>query len=259
MHLIDTHAHLDEQSLSVEIDEVIARALDQNVTGIVTIGTTAASSRLSVELAQKYAGVFAAVGIHPNYASLAQPDDWRQIEQMATESKVVALGETGLDRYWDHTPLAIQQDYFDRHLDLSRRTGKPFIVHCREAEADVLIHLQRAAKQSPLNGLMHSFVGSPDTAKTCLDLGLYLSFSGMLTYKKNDELRQIASQVPLDRLLVETDAPYLSPVPHRGKRNEPAFVKFTALMLAECHKKSLAEMAEITTNNARRLFKLPTF
>lgn len=256
MQLVDTHAHLDEDAFTGDRADVIAAAAAAGVTRIITIGTTLASSRTSLEIAGQFPAVSAAVGIHPNYAAAAQPDDWQQVEQLAQQPRAVAIGETGLDRYWDHTPIEIQQDYFDRHLDLSRRTGKPFVVHCREAEADVVAQLRRAAEHGPLNGVMHSFAGSGETAAICLELGLYLSFAGMVTYKKSEDLRQIAARVPSDRIMVETDSPYLAPVPNRGKRNEPAWVRHTAEVVAQVRGVSLDELAEQTTANAQRLFSL---
>jgi TatD DNase family protein len=255
--LIDTHAHLDEDAFSFDRADVVANAAATGVTRIVTIGTTLASSQAAISIAAEFPGVHAAVGIHPNYAAVAQPDDWGAVEQLANSPKVVAVGETGLDRYWDHTPIEIQQDYFDRHLDLSRRIKKPFIVHCREAEVDVVAQLKRAAGQGSLNGVMHSFAASSETADICLELGMYLSFAGMVTYKKSEDLRQIAARVPADRILVETDSPYLAPVPNRGKRNEPAWVRHTAEVIAGLRGVSLEELAAQTTANARRLFSLP--
>lgn len=256
MQLVDTHAHLDEDAFSFDRADVVANAAAAGVTRIITIGTTLSSSRAALAIAAEYPGVYAAVGIHPNYAAVAQPDDWGEIEALVREPRAVGIGETGLDRYWDHTPIAVQQDYFDRHLDLSRRTGKPFIVHCREAESDVVAQLRRAAGQSSLRGVMHSFAGSGATADVCLELGLSLSFAGMVTYKKSEELRQIAARVPADRILVETDAPYLAPVPNRGKRNEPAWVRHTAEVIAQVRGVSLEELAAQTTANAVRLFSL---
>ncbi|MFO1095561.1 MAG: TatD family hydrolase [Planctomycetaceae bacterium] len=256
MHLVDTHAHLDEDAFSFDRTDVVTNAAAAGVTRIVTIGTTLASSRAALAIAAEFPGVYAAVGIHPNYAAVAQPDDWVQIEQLVTQPRAVGIGETGLDRYWDHTPIEVQQDYFDLHLDLSRRSGKPFIVHCREADADVVVQLRRAAGQGGLHGVMHSFAGSSETADVCLELGMYLSFAGMITYKKSAELRQIAARVPADRILVETDSPYLAPVPNRGKRNEPAWVRHTAELVAQLRGVSLEEFAAQTTANAKRLFAL---
>ena len=254
MFLIDTHAHLDEQSFEADFDEVIQRAHAASVKGMVTIGITLDSCRRAMALAEKYPAVRAAVGIHPNYVSQAAFEDWGLICEMAKHPRVVAVGETGLDRYWDHAPLELQVEYFERHIALSREIGKPFIVHCREAEPETLEVLNRAAQEGPLNGIMHSFCGSPETAARCVELGMMLSFSGMITYKKNEALRQLAASVPRDRLMVETDCPYLAPTPHRGKRNEPAFVQQTAKVLAEACNLTLPEMAELTSENAKRIF-----
>lgn len=256
MSLIDTHAHLDEDAFAADLPEVIDRAIESGVTRIITIGTTAASSRRAVEIAEQYASVFAAVGIHPNYAAEVEPGDWNIIHELSEHPRVVGIGETGLDRYWDFAPINLQIDYFRRHLELSQRIGKPFIVHCREAAADVLAELQRAAESGTLNGVMHSFCEDAAMAKQCLALGLHISFAGMLTYKKNEELRQVAATISRDRLLVETDSPYLTPIPLRGKvkRNEPSHVAHTAECLAETVGISPQELAAITTANARRLF-----
>lgn len=256
MRLIDTHCHLDEEAFRYDVAEVIARAEDAGVQAMLTIGITADSSRRAVELAAKYANVYAVVGIQPNYVSAAKPGDWDEIVQLAAAPKVVGIGETGLDRYWDYSPLELQAEYFDRHLELSRTSKLPFAVHCRNAEDDVVAQLRRAATNGPLSGVMHSFCGSEETAKACCELGLYISFAGMLTFRRNDELRQTAATIRPDRLLVETDAPYLSPAPHRDKRNEPANVALTCACLATCQQKSKEEMAAVTTDNAQRLFRI---
>lgn len=256
--LIDTHAHLDEQSFETDLADVLARAQQQGVEIIFTIGVTAASSVAALDLAKVHPQLRAVVGIQPNYVSTAAPDDFDLVAGLASDPHVVAVGETGLDRYWDSAPIELQQDYFHRHIELSRRVNKPFIVHCREADADVVALLQEEAKQGPLAGVMHSFCGSAETAARCLELGLYLSFAGMLTFKSNQQLRDVAKQVPLNRLLVETDSPYLAPVPMRGKRNEPAYVAHTAKCLGEIHELSLEEIGQITSENARRLFQIET-
>jgi TatD DNase family protein len=258
MRLIDTHAHLDEEAFRPDRSDVIARAKEAGLEFVVTIGTTAASSREAVEIAQTSPLAYAAVGIQPNYVSAAMPGDWEIIEQLATRPKVVAIGETGLDRYWDHSPFDLQVEYFQKHIALARRHNLPFVVHCREAERDVVAQLKSAAASGPLQGVMHSFSGDADTALACVELGLYISFAGMLTFKKNDALRAVAAQVPLDRLLIETDSPYLAPVPYRGKRNEPAYVRHTAECLATVRNMTLAEIADLTTANARRLFPFLT-
>ncbi|MEZ6055122.1 MAG: TatD family hydrolase [Planctomycetaceae bacterium] len=259
--LIDTHAHLDEQAFEVDLEVVLANAREVGVGAIFTIGITAATSRSAVELAERYSQVFAVVGIQPNYVSQMQHGDWEVIEQLSQHPRVVAIGETGLDRYWDYAPIDLQAEWFDRHLELARKVDKPFIVHCRDAEADVVEQLTRFAKEEnegePLRGVMHSFCGSIETARQSLDLGMHLSFSGMLTYKKSFELRSTAAAVPVDRLLIETDAPYLAPVPYRGKRNEPAYVVQMAQTLAELHVVTFAEMSAQTTKNTVDLFRLP--
>ena len=255
-HLIDTHCHLDEDAFTHDLEEVVARATSEGVVSIVTIGTTAASSRRAVDLAARLDCLHAAVGIQPNYVAEAAEGDWETIRELVTAPGVVAVGETGLDRFWDYTPLEAQVEMFRRHLELAREHRLPFVIHCREAEADVVLELERDAAAGPLAGVMHSFTGDADTARACLDLGLFISFAGMVTYKKSDDLRAVAASVPLDRLLVETDSPYLPPVPNRGKRNEPAWVRHTAECLAEVHGVSIEELAEATTANARRLFGL---
>lgn len=257
MLLFDTHCHLDEEAFEVDRAEVVARAVAAGVARILTIGTTAESSRRAVSIAGQYLHVWAAVGIQPNYASQAAPGDWEAIEELAASPRVAAIGETGLDRYWDHTPFDIQLDYFDRHLALAQKLDLPFVVHCRDAEAETVARLQRAAEKGPLRGVMHSFTGSADTARACLALGLYISFAGMVTYKKSQALREQVSQIPPDRLLVETDAPYLAPQPMRGKRNEPAFLASTAQTLAELLGLPLEEFARQTSENAGRLFRIP--
>ena len=257
MEWIDTHCHLDEDAFSQDCAEVIARAVDAGVVAMVAIGITLESCRRVIELTERYPQVFATVGLHPNYVSAAGPDDWNQSVELARNPKVVGLGETGLDKYWDHSPLELQADYFDRHLELSKQLELPFVVHCREAESEVVSQLRRHAAQSSLNGVMHAFCGSADTAAACLEMGMHLSLGGMVTFKKNEAQRQIAATIPLDRLMVETDAPYLAPTPFRGKRNEPAHVRLTAACLAEIRGVSKEEISTATTANARRLFRLP--
>jgi TatD DNase family protein len=176
---------------------------------------------------------------------------------MLDEPRVVAIGETGLDRYWDFTPFDIQQDYFDRHLRLSQQHGLPFIVHMRDCDEDILIMLREARQRGPLNGVMHSFTGSQAMADECREMDLYISFAGMVTYKKSTDLRAIAASIPEDRILIETDSPYLSPEPVRKiKRNEPAHVMHTASCLADVRGTTLEAFAAATTANAKRLFSL---
>lgn len=255
--LIDTHCHLDAEAFRSDIDDVLQRALDNGVQQVLTIGITVATSEAAVVLANRYIQVSAVVGIQPNYAQEAVAGDWERIVELAAHPRVVAIGETGLDKYWDFAPLDIQQDYFRRHLQLSRQIGKPFVVHCREAEPDVLTMLREDFRNGPLNGVMHSFCGDEQMAAECVEMGMHISFAGMVTFRKNDGLRNVAASVPLDRLLVETDSPYLAPHPNRGKRNEPAWVRHTAECLAAAHQITESELALATTANAIRLFALP--
>jgi TatD DNase family protein len=253
--LIDTHAHLDDERFAADLPAVLDRALSAGVVRVVTVATTAATSRVSVELAARHAPLFATVGIQPNHVAEAGPADWDEVVCLATGPRVVALGETGLDRYWDYTPFLLQEDYFARHLELARKHGLPVVIHCREAEADIVRMLKSDFEQhGPVRGVMHSFTGDLDTTGACLDMGLYISFAGMVTYKNAEPLREVARQVPSDRLLVETDSPYLAPVPDRGKRNEPAFVAHTAALLARERGVEPEAFARETTQNARALF-----
>lgn len=255
--LVDTHAHLADRRLAGDLPGVIERARAAGVVQIVAIGTTAEDSAEVVELVRAYPGLFASVGIHPNDAAEAADGDWDEIVRLARREKVVALGETGLDRYWDRTPFAVQQDYFDRHLALGRERDLPVVIHCRDCQRDIIDQLRRQG--CPTRGVLHSFTGTWDDAQACLELGLHISFAGMITFvnKALDPLRDVAARVPADRLLVETDSPYLSPHPERGKSNEPSRVALTAARLAELRGISLTELATLTTANARRLFRIP--
>jgi TatD DNase family protein len=255
MQFFDTHAHLDQPEFDADRADVVTRAREAGVEEIITIGTTAATSEICVRLAAEFEGVYAAVGMQPNYIAESQPGDWERVLALVDQPGVVAIGETGLDRYWDFTPFEQQQDYFDRHLRLSQQCGLPFVVHIRDCDEDVLVMLREAYGRGPLAGVMHSFTGSRAMAEECLAMGLYISFAGMVTYKKSDELRAIAAAVPMDRVLIETDSPYLSPEPVRKiKRNEPAHVAHTAARLAEVRGVTLEDFADQTTANARRLF-----
>jgi TatD DNase family protein len=257
LELIDSHAHLDDEKFRDDLPAVLERAAAAGVVRVVTIATTAASSAASVDLVARHPLLVATVGIQPNHVAESAPGDWDEVVRRATAEKVVALGETGLDRYWDYTPFDRQEDYFARHLELARRHALPVVIHCREAEADV-VRMLRADfdRHGPVRGVMHSFTGDADTARSCQEMGLYISFAGMVTYKNAQALREVAATVPLERLLVETDSPYLAPVPVRGKRNEPAFVAHTAALLAQVQGVEPAVLAEHTTRNARALFGL---
>lgn len=255
--LIDTHAHLDDDKFENDRDEVMRRAHAAGVTTIIAIGTTVARSQRALDLANRYGGLFASVGIHPNDAAAAKAGDWAQIVALSGRDRAVALGETGLDRHWNDTPFDMQQDYFDRHLRLMQATSLPVVIHMRDCLSDVLEMLREARRRGPIHGVMHSYTGDAPSAAECCELGLYISFAGMVTYKKSQNLRDVAVSIPADRILVETDSPYLSPEPLRGKRNEPANVVHTARVVAAARDMSLDDFAAISSNNARRLFNLP--
>jgi TatD DNase family protein len=258
MPLSDTHAHLDDDRFRDDLPVVVARATAADVNHIVCVATTAADSGRCVEIAGRFRTVWASVGIQPNNVAEVGPDDWATVERLAIAPRVVALGETGLDRHWDVTPFPQQEDYFARHLALSRRTGLPVVIHCREAEVDVVRMLRDDFdRHGPVRGVMHSFTGDGPTATACLQMGLYVSFAGMVTYKTAADLRAVAAMVPEDRLLVETDCPYLAPVPVRGQRNEPAYVAHTAALLAQVRGVPVEELAAQMTRNALELFQIP--
>lgn len=259
MEFFDTHAHLTDEQLAGQQAEVLARAQAAGVTNILAVGTTAESSRGCVEIATQEAGIFAAVGIHPNHIPEAADGDWDRVVSLANDPHTVAIGETGLDLYWKDTPLPLQQDYFDRHLRLSQELGLAIVIHQRDSAAELLAMLREARTRGPLRGIMHSFTGDAAIAAECLELGLHVSFAGMVTFKNAPDLRAIAAKIPADRLLIETDSPYLTPHPFRGKRpNEPANVVHTAACLAETRGIPLRELARITTENARQLLSRAT-
>lgn len=260
LQLCDTHAHLDDPQLSGDLPSLLERAKAAGVSWILAVGTTLASSRRCAELAEAHPEqLSASAGIHPNHAAEAAEGDWEACVALAELPQVVALGETGLDLYWKDCPLPVQQDFFDRHLRLAQRLDLPVIIHQRESGGEILAMLEEARRRGPLRGVMHSFTGDSEFAKNCLALGLHISFAGMLTFKKSEDLRAVAREIPADRLLVETDSPYLSPEPFRGKRpNEPARVVHTARCLAEARGIGLAELAAQTTTNARALFRRGT-
>lgn len=252
--LIDTHAHLQLRQFDSDRDALFQRASDVGVTKIITIATDLVSSRQAIALAEKHAGIFSAVGIHPNDCGRATDADFDTIAELAQLPCVVAIGEIGLDFYWKNVPPAVQRRAFVRQLTLARELHKPVIIHNREAGAAILQTLQEENIRE-LCGAFHCFSENMEFAERVLDLGSYISFTGNLTYTKST-LPEVAAQIPLARLLLETDAPFMAPHPFRGKRNEPAYVTRIAEKLAEIKKLPLAEIARSTTENAHRLFGL---
>lgn len=252
--IVDTHAHLTDENFT-ELQPFLTQAREAGVGKIIVIATTLEDSRQCLELVSKHDELRAAVGIHPNNCCQVKEGDWEKIVGLCSEEGVVALGETGLDKYWDDCPWEIQVDYFKRHLQLSRETSLPVVVHTRQCAEETLGILTEEAGHGPVHGVMHSFTGPRAVAEGCLELGMYISFAGMVTFKNAKEIQEIAEQIPDDRILVETDSPYLTPAPHRGKRpNHPAFVAHTLEFLAELRGVSKSLLAEQTTANAFRLF-----
>lgn len=255
---IDSHAHIDGTEFDADRAEVIQRARDAGVTTILNIGTGdphAGVFERAVALAEQHADVYCAIGVHPHDARLFDDGAEQRLTNLATQSqRVIAWGEIGLDFHYDNSPRDIQLKAFRRQLQLARGLRLPVVIHTREAEPETIDALKSEWGSSGLPGIMHCFSGSEWLAQQALELGFVVSFSGIVTFKKAEDLRAIAKQVPLDRLLIETDCPYLAPVPFRGKRNEPAFVVEVARCLAGIHGKSLEEIEQITSQNFAGIF-----
>lgn len=257
---VDSHAHLDGPEFDADRDAVIQRARDAGVSTILNVGTGDPHSgalERAVELAEKHAGIYAAVGTHPHDARLFDDRAEERIASLARQSpRVIAWGEIGLDFHYDNSPRDAQMSAFRRQLQLAREARLPVIIHTREAEAETIDILRAEWSGAGLPGVMHCFSGSLALAQQAIELGFVISFSGIVTFKKADDLRSIAAEVPLDRLLIETDCPFLAPVPFRGKRNEPAFVVEVARCLAALRGVSPEEMAQATKNNFANTFRL---
>ncbi len=257
---IDSHAHIDGPEFDADREEVIQRARDAGVSAILNVGTGDPHSgalERAVEFGEKHENVYTAVGIHPHDARLFDDRAEQRIRELIRQSpRVIAWGEIGLDFHYDNSPREVQMDVFRRQLRLARDANLPVIIHTREAEDQTIDILKSEWAGSDLPGIMHCFSGSLALAEKAIELGFLISFSGIVTFKKADDLRAVANQVPLDRLLIETDCPFLSPIPFRGKRNEPAYVVEVARCLAQLHGLELQEIARITTANFARLFKL---
>ena len=253
----DTHAHLSFPDFASDLPATVMRATAAGVTRIISVATDLADARRVLAVAGEYPGLFASVGLHPNHI----PDSWRadlqQIAELAGQPKVVAIGETGLDYFRSCDRAAAQQEMFQAHLDLARQRHLPVIIHCRAADADTLAMARANVPDWRPWGVMHCFAGNTQVALECVELGLLISFTGILTFKNADTLRAVAGAVPLENMLLETDAPYLAPIPQRGQRNEPAFIPHIAGALAQLKGVPVEEVARVTTANAQRLFGLP--
>jgi TatD DNase family protein len=256
--LVDSHCHLDFPDFDQDRDGIVERARAAGVDTLVTISTRVRRFAALRALTERYPRVFASIGTHPHNAAEEPDVTVDDLVAIAGEEKVVAIGEAGLDYHYDTAPRAAQRDGFLRHIAAARITQLPLVIHARDADADVAAILEEEMGKGAFPAVLHCFSSGPELARRGVALGLTVSFSGILTFKRSDELRAIAAEVPLDRLLVETDAPYLAPVPHRGGRNEPSFVVETAKVLAEVKKVSFETLAAATTDNFHRLFtKVP--
>lgn len=256
IELIDSHAHPDASAFDGDRDEILRRAKEAGVGRVVAVGQWRAPGDFgaALEIAAKNPElVVPTIGVHPHECANVPEEDWRTLEALAARDEVVAVGETGLDFHYDHSPRDEQRRWFRFQLDLAERLGKPVIIHSREADEETLSILEQGR---PAKALIHCFTSTPEQAMRYVEMGLYVSVAGVVSFAKADGLREAVRQIPLDRLLIETDCPYLAPVPHRGKRNEPAFVRHVAEKVAEVKGLSLAEVAQATTANAKRFFGL---
>ena len=256
--LVDSHCHLDFPEFAADIDAIVARAQAAGLAKIVTISTRVRRHGEVLAIAQRFENVFCSVGTHPHYAHEELDVTAHDLAERAHHAKVVGIGEVGLDYHYDNSPRDAQERGLRTHIAAARATGLPLIIHCRDADSDMARILAEEMRQGVFPAVLHCFTGGRDLARTGVELGMYVSFSGILTFKKSDALRAIAAELPADRILVETDAPYLAPQPWRGKRNEPAYVVETARVLGQCRGVEAEEIARHTTENFFRLFaKIP--
>jgi len=255
--LIDSHAHIQGKEYAGEAEAVIARARAAGVETIIAVGGAGdmSSNSEAVRLANAFPNIYATVGMHPHDAKDVGVEELAVLKNLAADSKVVAIGETGLDYYYSHSPHDVQRRVFGQFIRMARQTQLPIVVHERDAAQDAAELLRREGA-GELRGVIHCFTGNFAAACAYLDLGFYLSFTGIITFKNADALREVVSKVPLERMLVETDSPYLTPVPHRGRRNEPAYVRFVADAIAKVKDLEVEEVAQVTTANVKQLFRI---
>lgn len=254
--LIDTHAHLDMQEFDQDRDDVLKRAKNSGLTHVITVGIDLTASCNGMDLADKHACVFAAVGCHPHHAGTCDRKTLDRLAQLASRPKAVAWGEIGLDFYRNLAPPDVQRECFQLQLERANDLGLPVVIHDREAHGEVLAMLRRVGKRNGA-GVIHCFSGDPGLALEFIHLGYSISIAGTVTYPKATRVQEVAASIPLDAMVLETDAPFLSPVPKRGKRNEPGFVTFTAREVARLRKMDLEEVARFTSRNAMALFSIP--
>ncbi len=261
MELIDSHAHLDFPQFDADRADVLDRARQAGVSTLLAIGSGPGPEKLDAALpfAEQYNWIYATVGIHPHEARLASELHFVKLDQLARRPRVIAWGEVGLDYHYDHSPRDVQQRVFRRQLEQARAAKLPVIIHCREAWPDCLATLEQSWRSSGLGGIFHCFSGALEDARKGIDMGFLVSFAGNVTYPKAQNLRDVARELPLDHLLIETDAPFLAPKPYRGKRNEPAFVAEVARTLASVRNLAPEEIAAATSANFRRFFRFESF
>ena len=256
--LIDSHAHIQGKEYAGEAEAVIARASAAGVDTIIAVGGAGdmSSNTAAITLADSFVNVYATVGMHPHDAKDVGAEELNALKELASRQKVVAVGETGLDYYYDHSPHDTQRRVFSQFIEMARATQLPIVVHERDAAKEAA-EMLRSEGGGNLSGVIHCFTGNYEAASVYLDLGFYLSFTGIITFKNAEALRDVVRRVPLERMFVETDSPYLTPVPHRGKRNEPAYVRFVAERIAQVKGVPLDEVARVTSENVRGLFGIP--
>lgn len=256
--LVDSHCHLDFEDFATDLDALVARARAAGVGRIVSISTRVARRAALLAITERFDDVYCSIGTHPHYAHEELDLSVADLVALTRHDKTVAIGEAGLDYFYDLSPPAAQAHGFRNHIAAARETGLPLVIHSRDADADMAAILEEETGKGAFPAVLHCFTGGRDLAQRAVALGLFISFTGILTFKKSDALRAIAAELPADRILVETDAPYLAPGPHRGKRNEPAFVAETAKVLAQIRNVTLGEIGQQTTENFHRLFnKVP--
>ncbi|MGD6819070.1 TatD family hydrolase [Metabacillus sp. 113a] len=251
--LFDTHAHLNAVQFNEDLEEVIERAKAEGVEKIVVVGFDTETITRAMELTETYDFIYAAVGWHPVDAIDMKEEDLDWIKELASHPKVVAIGEMGLDYHWDKSPKDIQKEVFRKQIALAKEVKLPIIIHNRDATADV-VQILKEEKAEEVGGIMHCFTGSAEVAKECIDINFYISFGGPVTFKNAKKPKEVAAEIPLDRLLIETDCPYLTPHPYRGKRNEPGYVKYVAEEIAELRGMTYEEIARHTMENAKKCF-----
>ena len=258
----DSHCHLDDKRFAGDLDAVLDRAAAAGVTRILTIGTGDGPPEIdrAVRLAERYPQIYASIGVHPHDAAKATPQTWNDLRALASHERVIAFGEIGLDYHYDFSPREVQREVFVEQLKLAREVGLPISIHTREAWEDTMAILREHwARPGKADGIMHCFTGDPAQAREALDLGFHLSYGGVVTFKTAENVRESARITPDDRLLIETDAPYLAPIPHRGKRNEPAMMIETARKLADVRETTPDAIAALTTSNFERLCPGPRY